>query len=346
MTEQYHEPELHEPVLLCQPDGRLNRAAVGWSRTPLHTCNLNWDDSGLRPKRWNYWCITGTEFLMHVALSDRGLVAVGSTSFLDFETNKITVVAGETPFARGVVMPEQVRQGLTYQHPDIELDFREVSPTETILRVKCPDFGGEPMQAELHVTRSLDQETLNVVIPWSDERFQFTSKQECLPASGVIQIGNRQYTFEHGRSFATLDYGRGFWPHEAIWNWAAASGVQSGHLVGLNLGGKWTDGTGMNENGFFIDGVLTKIHEDLVWEYDTQNWMKPWRIHTSHSDLLDVTLVPFFDNYSRSEIPEQGYVRRVNQLFGYFHGSIRAPNGERIAISDLLGWAEELTATW
>lgn len=35
--------------------------------------------------------------------------------------------------------------------------------------------------------------------------------------------------------------------------------------VGLvNLGGKWTDGTGMNENGFVIDGQLTKIHEEGV----------------------------------------------------------------------------------
>jgi len=334
------------PVMLCTPDGRLNREAVGWSRQPLHTCNLTWDDDGLRPKRWNYWCITGERFLMHMALSDRGLVAVGSTSFLDFDTQQIRVKVGETPLGRGVDMPDQVRAGLSYQHPDIQLDFIEASDNFTILRVQCDDFDGVPLLAEIVVERPKMQETLNVVIPWSDERFQFTSKQECLPAYGIVMLGDRQITFEHGASYATLDYGRGFWPHEAIWNWGAASGVQSGHLVGLNLGGKWTDDTGMNENGFFVDGVLTKIHEDLIWDYDPEDFMKPWHIYTPFSDQVDVTLVPFFDNRSRTQIPEKGYVRRVNQMFGYYHGSIKAPGGERIPLNSLLGWAEELTATW
>lgn len=346
MFRQYHEPELTSPTNLCLPNGKLNPAAVGWSRTPLHTCNLIWDDSGLRPKRWNYWCITGTQFLMHIALSDRGMVAVGSTSFLDFKTNQIRIKTGETPMGRGVDMPSQVRQDLTYQHADIRIEMLEQPNDLTILRVACDDFDGEPMRADISVQRPVDQQTLNVVIPWSDTRFQFTSKQECLPASGFVEIGENRFIFDPSTTYATLDYGRGFWPHQAIWNWGAASGVQSGHLVGLNLGGKWTDGTGMNENGFFVDGILYKIHEDLIWEYDPQDFMKPWRVYTSHSDSLDVTLVPFFDNFSHTEIPEQNYVRRVHQMFGYFHGNIKGPTGERIALKNLLGWVEELTATW
>ena len=38
--------------------------------------------------------------------------------------------------------------------------------------------------------------------------------------------------------------------------------------VGLNMGAKWTDGTGMNENGILLNGCLHKIHEDIVFEYD------------------------------------------------------------------------------
>ena len=35
------EPELTTPVDLCTPDGALlNRAALGWSRRPLHRANL------------------------------------------------------------------------------------------------------------------------------------------------------------------------------------------------------------------------------------------------------------------------------------------------------------------
>jgi len=55
------EPELTAPVDLCDSAGRLNRAAVGWSRQPLHNCNVSghWP----RKKRWNYWCITSPDCL-------------------------------------------------------------------------------------------------------------------------------------------------------------------------------------------------------------------------------------------------------------------------------------------
>ena len=44
------EPEIIEPVNLCDPEGNLNPEAVGWSRHPLHHCNLrgHWP----RKKRW------------------------------------------------------------------------------------------------------------------------------------------------------------------------------------------------------------------------------------------------------------------------------------------------------
>ncbi|MBE2198896.1 MAG: hypothetical protein IAE79_09825 [Anaerolinea sp.] len=35
------ERELTALVDLCLPNGRLNPAAVGWSRAPLHRCNLH-----------------------------------------------------------------------------------------------------------------------------------------------------------------------------------------------------------------------------------------------------------------------------------------------------------------
>ena len=51
------EREITTPVELCRPDGRLNPAAVGWTRHPLHdtsrigTGRYGWG----RNKRWEYW---------------------------------------------------------------------------------------------------------------------------------------------------------------------------------------------------------------------------------------------------------------------------------------------------
>ncbi len=342
----YHEPELQAPVDLARADGRLNRAAVGWSRHPVHRCNLTWSER--RPKRWNYWCFTGPDHLVSIAVSDRGIVAAGSVTFLRYADRRFHELVAQIPFdtGQGLPMPERVRGDLTFQHDGVEILMRETGPTETELRGRGHLPDGTLVEAHIVVERPAEHETLNVVIPWSDETYQFTSKQECLPAEGRIRIGREVFAFAPGSAFGTLDYGRGFWPSRSIWNWAAASGRQSGRVVGLNLGGKWTDGTGMNENGFVIDGQLTKIHEDLVWEYDDRDFMRPWRIYAPSTGLVDVVFSPVYERRNETAVPEQGYERRVSQVFGHFEGTIRPRAGEAIELSGLFGWAEELTAVW
>src|SRR6185436_3904336 len=120
---------------------------------------------------------------------------------------------------------------------------------------------------------------LNVVIPFSERRFQFTSKQNTLPAEGEVRVPGRAFSFSpHNQSFACLDYGRGLWPYRTTWNWASASGVQDGRTIGLQLGGRWTDGTGMTENALCLDGRLHKIGDDVQFAYDTRDFMKPWTL--------------------------------------------------------------------
>ncbi|MFO7322348.1 MAG: DUF2804 domain-containing protein [Chloroflexota bacterium] len=342
IPKQYVEPELTSPVDLCNPDGTLNPAAIGWSRHPLHRCNLIWTTR--RPKRWNYWCITGDKFLLSIALSDRGKVAVGSAYFFEYETKRFAGQTGETPNGEGVVMPEYVHAGLDYPHPDIHVSMEAVGDNTTILRAKTDNFDGQPFEAEITVVRPPGHETLNVVIPWSSTEFQFTSKQECLPATGKFRIGSETFEFAPGTAYATLDYGRGFWPQRSSWNWAAASGIQQGHVVGLNLGGKWTDGTGMNENGFVVDGRLTKLSEDLIWEYNPEDFLQPWTIRTPFTDRLYVKFEPIFNRFN--ETSAENYHRVVNQAVGYFNGYIVPDNGEKIELRDFFGWAEELQAIW
>lgn len=343
MATKYHEPELTNPVNLCDAQGRLNRESVGWSRQPLHTCNLRW--TWPRPKRWNYWCVTGEDFLISIGVSDRGFTALGSAYFMEYKTKRFLGQSGERMLGRGVVMPEVVRADLRYDHPKIQVAFLEQTGNEITLQARSADFGGIPLDAHITVSCPPEHETLNVVIPWNDHLFQFTSKQECLPATGTVKIGNEVFEYAPGTAFATLDFGRGFWPRRSSWNWAAASGIQHGHIVGLNLGGKWTDGTGMNENGFVVDGLLTKIHEDLVWEYDDTDFLKPWRIYAPISKQVDVYFEPIYNRNAENDWVI--YKRRVNQAFGYFSGYVVPDQSkEQIEINDLFGWAEELHALW
>jgi hypothetical protein len=80
-------------------------------------------------------------------------------------------------------------------------------------------------------------ETLNVVIPWNKRTFQFTSKQNALLAEGSVKLGGENMHYGGPQSFACLDYGRGIWPRDCVWNWGSASGRQNARTIGLNLGG-------------------------------------------------------------------------------------------------------------
>ena len=214
----------------------------------------------------------------------------------------------------------------------------------THLTVISPNFDGEHLHAELTIEHPPNDESLNVVIPWNRQTFQFTAKHHTLPTSGIVKIGNRRFTFSPEESFAVLDYGRGVWPRQAIWNWGMASQLVRGQRIGLNFGGQWTEGTGMTENAIFIDGVMTKINEDVRFTYDRTNFMKPWTVRSKFSDQVQLTFTPFFERVA--ETNAKVIASSVHQMVGYYDGTIQLEDGSTLCIQQMLGCIEEHVAKW
>jgi hypothetical protein len=336
----HNEPELTAPVLLCGSDGHLNRQAVGWSRRPLHTCNL--PPSLARKKKWNYWAITSNDLLFSATIADLDRLQLGGVYIFDRRTHRHIDKAVVRP-ANTIAMPETVSGDMIIEHPAMRVALTD-EDSGTRIRVEAGDFGGLPLEADIHIERPAAHETLNVVIPWSDVQFQFTSKQNTLPASGFVQLDDERHEFA-APAFGCLDYGRGVWPEHTVWNWGAASGVQGGRTVGLNLGGQWTDGTGMTENGICVDGRLTKISEDLIFGYDRAVMMKPWRVRTAATDRIDLRFEPEFERASESG-KRDGYFTNAHQMFGRYSGYVTPHGGEPVELHDLVGWIEEHEARW
>lgn len=335
----YNEPKLVAPANLCLKNGLLNRDAVGWSRFPLHNCRLA--GSPLRKKRWNYWCITTDRFLFSVTLSNIDYLGLAFVYMLDFETKEFHELTVTRLFGSGCKLKDYVQNSAAFE--DDKLTFSFTSDLEfTEIKVDCPDFGGKTLSANLTVTSPPGHESLNVVIPWSDRRFQFTSKQNTMPVKGIITLDDKVYNADGG--YACLDFGRGKWPFSSFWNWAGASGTNGEHTIGLNFGAGWTDGTGMNENGLCIDGILSKISEDLLFDYDSSDFMKPWQIKTVHSDMVDVQFVPFFERVAKTNVLFLG--SEVHQMIGHFSGTVADATGKAYRFANLVGWAEEHQARW
>lgn len=336
----YIEPELTTAVSLCRPDGRLNREAVGWSRNPVYACNL--PPTLRRTKKWNYWGITSERLFFSATIADMERLQLGGAYLVDRRTH-LHLDKSVTRAPGTIIIPEGVAGDMIIEHPEMSVALTDEG-TGTRIRVEASDFGGELLRADLRIQRPPGHETLNVVIPWSDDEFQFTSKQNTLPATGFVQLGEERYEFS-APAFGCLDFGRGIWPEHSVWNWGSASGIQEGHTIGLNLGAKWTDGTGMNENGLCIDGRLTKLSEDLLIDYDRGAWMKPWHVRTSATDRIDLTFVPEYERFAKSG-RRDNFFTEAHQMFGSYSGRVVPDTGESLEVRDLWGWIEEHEARW
>lgn len=335
------EIELFQPVQLCTSTGQLRPESIGFSRTPLHACNLSghWP----RKKKWNYWCITTPDWLFSITLSNIDYMGLAFAYFLDFGSRQFTEQTVMNPFGMGFEMPPGVNQSISFHHDSLQVAFNEAADGIQIL-AKSPNFGGKQLEADLKIHRPAGHETLNVVIPWNPDCFQFTSKQNCLPCEGTIMLGADRYTAQADQSFACLDFGRGIWPYRGFWNWASFSGIQNGRSVGVNLGGGWTDGTGLTENGILVDGKLTKLAEDMVFTYDTGNFMGPWKLHTRETDRVNLDFIPFYERVAKTNALV--VKSEVHQMIGRFNGILCPDQGEPVVVKDMIGWAEDHHARW
>lgn len=330
------ERELTEAVDLCLPDGTLNPAAVGWTRKPLHRANLRgWG----RNKRFEYWCITTPEIVIALNISHGDYRVTLATFFLDHRVVKAFSEAEIhwLPSRDKVpLMPERSGSGpITGRGDQMRLEMLPHA-VGTTLRATT-----QRLQVDLEVEEPPGHESLGVVVPWDRHRFQYTRKDNCLAVHGHVVADGVRHAVDRSTAYATLDHGRGRWPYAITWNWAAGSGRCGGHEIGLQFGAKWTDGTPSTENCLRIDGRIQKLGQELTWTYDRSNWMAPWSIR---GDRVDLVFSPVFDRVSNFD--RLVVCSKEHQCFGHFNGHVVDEDGRRLAVENLLGWAEEVHRRW
>ncbi len=236
------------------------------------------------------------------------------------------------------------RRPLHVEVDGLHLDLVD-NETGTRLVASWTETDGRAGRFDIAVALPPGHESLNVVIPWSDDVFNFTSKHQARPATGTLIVGDRTWRIggDAGDAWGVLDVGRGRWPHEITWNWGGAAGGSGAHVIGLQIGGKWTAGTGFTENGVIVDGRLTKLGPELVWEYRWDEPMEPWTVDDPGGQLHAV-LTPRYDKVT--DVDEQNLGSQVHQVFGTWTGHLTTDDGLRVEFEDLQGFAEEARQRW
>jgi hypothetical protein len=339
-----HENELTAEVDLCTPDGdRLNPAAVGWSRRPLHRANLA-GRFGVN-KRWDYWAVLAGDLVLSSVYADIDHFGLADVWWADLPSGTSggggLVAAGN----EGFDLPD--RPGTAPLRIDRDGFALEIADDEggTRLRASWTEPDGRSGRLDVLVARPPGHESLNVVIPWSDELFNYTSKHQARPASGTLAVGDRTWSIggAAGDAWGVLDVGRGRWPAEITWNWGGGAGRHGDHVVGLQFGAKWTEGSGYTENGLLVDGRLTKLGNELDWRYDWDEPLAPWRV-VDPGGQLDVTPAPRYDKHT--QLPGRDRGSETHQVFGTWSGRLRTDDGLELEVEGLQGFAEEARQEW
>ncbi len=329
------ERELTTPAHLTLPDGRLNPEAIGWSRTPLVRTDGIGGLRGLgRNKRWEYWAVTTPSHVLGIVVSDLDYAGVTGLYLLDRATGEELVVDQVLPPGQ-VQLPGTIGEGRVHARTKALLLRADEVPSGTRLRGR-----GDRVGFDIVAHLGDEHEMLGVVVPWSDRRFQYTVKDVGRQATGTIWIDGVAHDVSGPDAFATLDHGRGRWPHDVRWNWGAGAATVAGQRVALQLGGTWTDRTGSTENAIFLGPRLHKIEQELIWEHDVDHPEAPWRVT---GEGVELGFEPFHVRRADMELGPLG--SHTMQAFGQWSGVVSL-EGRRVTFDGLTGWAEDVHNRW
>lgn len=340
-----HEREITEPVLLAYDRGRrLNPQARGWSRHLLQTANQRGYPG--RKKRWDYWSIQAGDLVLTGVVAHLDFMGTSDVWWLDMASGDQGGRGCGAAGGAGFELPDLAGSvPLVIESTNYRCSIRDDDTGSTFIDATWTEKSGEPGRLSAVIEMPAGHETLNVVIPWSETLYQFTSKHQARPARGTLSVGQRSWEFGgHDDAWGVVDIGRGRWPYRTTWNWGGGAGrADDGSVVGLQVGGRWTAGTGFTENGIFVNGRLSKIGRELEWTYDWDVPMRPWRVRDPEGQL-DAVLTPRYDKYGL--IDAKLMRRETHQVFGTWQGAVVGDDGVRHEFDGLQGFAEESRARW
>ncbi|UVE19106.1 DUF2804 domain-containing protein [Pseudomonas sp. LS44] len=322
---------------LCDANGQLSSAAIGWSPRPQVHCAL--PGNVFRRKRWNHWCVTTPRWMLSLTLANVDYLSFGAVYFLDLDSGEAVARRQIRLFGRGCELPDTPLESHAFHHPLLQLKA-DAQPGRLRLTVIAPDIGGQPLHAALDIQRPAHLDSVNLVVPLANNGFHATSRHLGLPTNGSVHLGQRQYNCDLGQSFAALDFGRGVWPLHS--HWTRAAFAAPGGIAG-NFGSGWTDASGLSENALWFGGELTHLECQVRIEQTASHPLAPWALATEDR-RVDLTFTP--RQFHRAGPRLGPFYAGTGQWFGHFNGMLRDSNGERVPVHNAVGWLGNTEARW
>lgn len=295
-----------------------------------------------RIKEWDYYACLNDDFVFAFTVADLGYLGMCTATYLDLKTGKETkkTIMSAFPFGK-YNLPSTPKVGnVSIEKKNYSFKFL-LKDNSRIIDVKIKNFiKGKDLNAQLKIDQPKD-DIMMIATPWiaKPKAFYYNQKINCMPTSGKVTFGDKEYLYDNKKHFSVLDWGRGVWTYKNTWYWGSMSTLIDGKRFGFNIGYGFGDTSKASENMLFYDGKGHKLN-DVEFILDNQDYMKPWRF-TSSDNRFELTMTPQLDRIDNTNffiIKNFGH-----QVFGKFNGFVVLDDGTKLEIKDKLGFAEEIT---
>jgi hypothetical protein len=170
----------------------------------------------------------------------------------------------------------------------------------------------------------------------------YTQKTTPIHLTGEITVNGEKTKLTSPEYMGLIDWTAGYMRRETFWNWAASASVlPDSRTFGMNLSCGVNE-TSFTENGFWIDGKLTKV-STVGFEFNPKNFYDPWRITSADGK---VNLMFESENHRSENVNALVIATRFTQMMGVFTGTLKTDDNSVIKINKCPGWAEDHYAKW
>lgn len=300
-----------------------------------------------RIKDWDYYLINDQHRAVALTFSDLSYIGLVSASVLDFDTRTYTTTSElvVAPFGSMGVPRSSDTGDIVWSNRRCDVRFVHTASARRLSFAMHRFSGDDDLEVELLLTDE-PQDSMVIATPFAEDEhaFYYNRKIIGMRSRGAYRVGPEFYEFDTDEALGLLDWGRGVWTYDNVWYWAAAQGIQDGHVLGLNLGYGFGDTSAASENMVFFDGVASKLGDvdfgiprSADGSYD---YLSVWHM-TDDEGRLDLTFSPEIDR--TDDIDVGGVVQsRQHQVFGRFTGHVTLDDGTRVDVCDLRGSAEHI----
>ena len=337
--------EITEAIPLLDEQGNLTRA--GFARRLLPVYDRKKVRGGL--KEWDYYYAGNDRFGVALTVADNSYMGLDSISFLSFEGEPWEVTKSPmSVFPMGRTgLPSTSAAGVTASSGRKHALLFQAADGRRQLTAHMDGFkDGQPIDVRLTLTDE-PEESMVICTPFEKKaHFYYNQKINCMRAEGTVRIGEEEYRFKPDSSFAVLDWGRGVWTYHNTWYWGSASGLVDGADFGFNIGYGFGDTSAATENMLFYRGKahkLSRVDFGIPMKGGREDYLSPWKF-TSDDGRFEMDFSPVLDRASCTDV--KLIKSDQHQVFGRFSGTAVLDDGTRLAVRNLMGFAEKVENKW